>query len=48
MLWWMLWLNMLSTYTRPVTVQVTVRVPATAKLFDLQAERAKRAARIAS
>jgi hypothetical protein len=42
MLFWMLWLNMLSSYTAPVTVQVTVRVPATAKLFDFAAEKAKR------
>jgi hypothetical protein len=48
MLFWMLWLNMLSSYTAPVTVQITVRVPATAKLFDFAAEKAKRAARRAS
>lgn len=41
--WWNLWA---ASYTRPVTVQVTVRVPAT--IYNLQAERAKRAARQAS
>jgi hypothetical protein len=47
MLFWMLWLEMLSTYTRPVTVEITVRVPATAKLFDFAKEKAKREVRSA-
>lgn len=41
MLFWMLWLDMLAVYTRPLTVQVTVRVPAT--VYDFAAEKAKRA-----
>jgi hypothetical protein len=40
MLFWSLWLIALDTWTRPVTVQVTVRVPAT--IYDFEAERAKR------
>lgn len=40
MLFWSFWLAMLDTCMPPVTVQVTVRVPAT--IIDLQAERAKR------
>jgi hypothetical protein len=40
MLFWSFWLAMLDTCTRPITVQVTVRVPAT--VYDFAAERAKR------
>lgn len=41
MLLWMLWLEMLHSYTRPITIQVTVRAPAT--VYDFAAEKAKRA-----
>jgi hypothetical protein len=41
MLFWMLWLEMMSRCTRPITVRVTVRVPAT--VYDFAAEKAKRA-----
>ena len=37
---WLFWLTMFEAYTRPVTVQVTVRVPAT--IYDFAAEKAKR------
>lgn len=40
MMLWFLWLEWLSACTKPVTVQVTVRAPAT--VYDFAAERAKR------
>lgn len=39
-MFWLLWLDWLAACTKPVTVQVTVRVPAT--IYDFAAERAKR------
>jgi hypothetical protein len=39
---WLLWLDWVSLYTKPITIQVTVRIPRTATVIDFAAERAKR------